>query len=142
MGSPQHTPRNEIEVGHQPNDSVALPPPFFFDADDLNSRRSTGVIFTGSSTLFLPPIELSVLETEVYGDAVDKVTKLHASQRFHLSYVARQRGYMTIGGLRVLLVGDSFVETGKNTIYDGEVEHVNPAATLKEWDVVGEVWAS
>ena len=102
------------------------------------------MVFTGPSTLFLPPVELSVLETGAHGDddAVDKITKLQASQHFQLSYVARRRGYMTFGGLRVLLVGDSFVETGKNPTHDGEVGRVSPAATLKEWNVAGEVWVS
>jgi trafficking protein particle complex subunit 13 len=136
-GSPRQKFRDEIEKEYQPNDSITLPPPFFSDTDESYSRRSTGVMFTGSSALFLPSVELSVSETEVHGDATENVTKLHASQDFELSYLPRQKGYTTIGGLRVLLVGDG---TGKDSIYSEDIMRMSPVVTLKEWDVVGEVW--
>jgi hypothetical protein len=55
-----------------------------------------------------------------------------------MSYLPRQKGYTTIGGLRVLLVGDNFTDAGKDPLFDG---CTNPV-TLKEWDVVAEVWVS
>jgi hypothetical protein len=95
-------------------------------------------VFTGSSALFLPPVELSVPEAKDDGDVVESVRKLHASQDFEMSYLPRQKGYTTIGGLRVLLVGDNFTDAGKDPLFDG---CTNPV-TLKEWDVVAEVWVS
>jgi len=68
---------------------------------------------------------------------------LHASQDFDLSYIPREKGYVTIGGLRVLLVGDSFfTDVGKDSIHTGDVMPTGRVVTLKEWDVVAEVWVS
>ena len=134
--------RDEISGEHQTNDVITLPPPFFFDTDESNSRRSTGVVFTGSSALFLPSVELSVSETQVYSDPTDNYMMLHGSQDFDLSYLPREEGYTTIGGLRVLLVGDSFTDIGKDSIHTGNVMYTGPVVTLKEWDIVAEVWVS
>lgn len=138
-GSPRQKFRDEIENEHHPNYSITLPPPFFSDPDELNSRRSTGAVFIGSSALFLPPVELSVSETGVHSDATETVIKLHASQDFEVSYLPTHKGYTTIGGLRVLLVGDDLTDTGRDS---GDVTCMSPVVTLKEWDVVTEIWVS
>jgi hypothetical protein len=89
----------------------------------------------------LPAVELSVSDTEVHSDATESVI-LHGVQDFELSYLPRKKGYTTIGGLRVLLVGDNFTDAGKDSIYSGDVIRTSPAVILKEWDVVAEVWVS
>jgi len=138
MDSPQQKYHNVVEGDHQHNDSVTLPPPFLPDTDEASSRRSTGAVYIGSSAFFLPSVELSVPEAKVSGDVAENVRKLYASQDFELSYLPRQKGYTTLGGLRVLLVGDDFADAGEDPIFH---RCTNPV-TLKEWDVVAEVWVS
>jgi trafficking protein particle complex subunit 13 len=133
--SPLHNFSDERERKRQPNHSITLPPPFFSENDESDARRSTGVVFTGSSALFLPSVELSVSETDIHGGVTENVTKIRASQDFELSYFPRQKGYTTIGGLRVLLVADNYTNTGTDSI------SMSPIVMLKEFDV-GEVWVS
>ena len=124
----------------EPSDLVTLPPPFFSDTDESNPP-STGV-FTGSSALFLPSVELCTSETEMCSDPTEGVGKLHASQDFELLYLPRQKGYMATGGLRVLLVRDSFTDAVRDSVYDGDTESISLCVILKEWDVVAEVWVA
>ena len=60
------------------------------------------------------------------------------SQEFSLEFLPVRAGFATVGGLRVLLVEDRLVDTE-----GGEEQRARrplEARTLKEWDVVAEVW--
>ncbi len=63
--------------------------------------------------------------------------KVTASQEFELSYVPRKSGFLAVGGLRILIVEDRLVDEDESA--DGPVPVMEPR-TLKEWEVVGEVW--
>ncbi|KAF8078173.1 hypothetical protein FPV67DRAFT_1662915 [Lyophyllum atratum] len=114
-------------------DATSLPPPYFSGPDELRSR-STSVLYIGSSALYLPAIELSVTK----GYAADQMV---AVQDFEVSYMPTQKGFTTVGGLRVLLVEDRFMsesDSADDTYHSG----ASRARVLKEWDVVSEVWVS
>ncbi|KAG6910920.1 hypothetical protein DXG01_006603 [Tephrocybe rancida] len=111
------------------NDVAMLPPPYFKGQDELKAPPT--VLYVGSSVLSLPPIELSRS-----GGSTDQIVKV---QDFKLNYLPTQKGFATVGGLRILLVEDRFMngsdaETG---ILGGGLSQ---ARMLKEWDVISEVW--
>ncbi|EAU88405.2 hypothetical protein CC1G_05171 [Coprinopsis cinerea okayama7 len=103
-----------------------LPIPYFEGYDELRPL-SDGVIATGASAVFLPPITLSSGEEGTANNP--------AVQEFQLTFVPVRRGFVTIGGLRILLVEDT-------TETEGEEPRWKPTRiqTLKEYDVIGEVW--
>jgi len=55
-------------------------------------------------------------------------------QDFEMTFIALQRGFSTIGGLRILVVDDHLDE--------GESKRQTRARILKEYDVIGELWVS
>jgi len=128
---------------------VALPPPFFTAADEnLHQKRQGNVSFFGQSAVVLPVVELKeqamAATSDADSDSEDEderkgpPLRLYTTQDFELSFVALQTGFATVGGLRLLLADDRFVRDG-----DGDEEmHVKrtEAHTLKEWDVVSEVF--
>ncbi|KAJ7184179.1 hypothetical protein C8R46DRAFT_452363 [Mycena filopes] len=111
-----------------------LPPPFFMGADELKSAKS-GVVFCGASTLFLQPIELARPE-EVPDDDAD--SKIQEVQDFELQYMPTSTGFSTVGGLRVILLDDKYLDDSP----DSRPLFRPEAKVLKEWDVVAEVWVS
>lgn len=121
-------------------DTVSLPPPFFQGVDELKHARSS-VLFVGSSVLHLPIIELSASAVAGHTQA-DQAT---AVQEFQLSYLPLQKGYTTVGGLRVLLIDDRFIGVGESLDDASQNERRRGpilARILKEWDIVSEVWVS
>lgn len=125
-----------VDQTERNNNAITLPPPHFNGSEELKS--SLGVLYVGSSALFLPPIELS---SEIA--SADSV-KACAVQDFELAYIPVQKGLMTVGGLRVLLVGDLLMdENDRSEDPNGErIRGRQQTQVLKEWDVVGEVWVS
>jgi len=91
--------------------TVVLPPPF-----GTVGTPGGGVEFLGASAMFLDPVCLK-------GGIV--------SLSFSLTYMPMQKGFSTVGGLRILLVGDQM---------DGEDREKEDALPLKEWDVIAELW--
>ncbi|KAF5386937.1 hypothetical protein D9615_001712 [Tricholomella constricta] len=117
-------------------DFAPLPPPYIGCSDELKSRPTT-VLYTGSSAIYLPVIELVVADRQ--GQAADQLIAVYD---FQLSYVPIAKGFATVGGLRVLLTEDRFLNEGgtaDDTYRSGGTAH---ARVLKEWDVVSEVWVS
>jgi len=147
----QHT---TDDVGRD-GDVVALPPPFFEGPDELKFARLTGFAFIGDSAIFLPPFELCEQPAEDV-ETIDHVghdqvagaeRKAHAVHQFKLSYLPLRKGFLTIGGLRVLLVDDRGVNSDEgleDSVHDGkeEMRKHSEVRILKEWDVVGEVWVT
>lgn len=111
---------------HRSTKSVILPPPFF-ESDDMSLTKLPAVMFSGSSAIFLPPVGLSPAES-LEADSTSETTeaKGHASQDFQLYFIALRSGFATVGGVRILLLADD-EETAK---------------TLKQWEVVAEVWVA
>ncbi|GLB35170.1 putative protein of unknown function (DUF974) [Lyophyllum shimeji] len=116
-------------------DTVSLPPPYFSGLDEFRSP-SISVLYIGSSAMHLPPIELYAKGP--HGEATDQMI---AVQDFDLSYVPTQKGFATVGGLRVLLIEDRFLSES-DTVDDIYRSGTSPARVLKEWDVISEVWVS
>ncbi|KAJ4488342.1 DUF974-domain-containing protein [Lentinula aciculospora] len=141
----------------------SLPPPYFEKVDDSKKQRMTAVTFSGPSAIVLPPIEL-VVPSKYHSNqsAVDpqsgsrSALKHQAILDFELDYVALRRGFATVGGLRLLLVGEKLVnddteeeeEDGQSAVMktleeeeDGQsaVMKTLEMKTLKEWNVVAEM---
>ncbi|KAL7283181.1 hypothetical protein ACG7TL_002607 [Trametes sanguinea] len=138
-----------------------LPPP------ELQSAKpgTSDVAFLGTSALFLPPLRLPIpdppaplerqtghsrgisdstdssadSDSEDLARAVDRV-KVTASQQFELSYLPLKTGFLTVGGLRVLVVDDRIVDEGEAADGLSLGQYATEPRTLKEWDVVGEIW--
>jgi len=122
---------------HSPTqaDTVTLPSPF----TEPCLGRQVGVTFVGSSATFLPPFRISRAEAASNHQVENQTTedmapKVEATQDFELTYIPLQKGFVTIGGLRILLVEDK-VDRG-----DTEVDRQKNVRILREWDVVAELW--
>ncbi|THV08043.1 DUF974-domain-containing protein, partial [Dendrothele bispora CBS 962.96] len=165
-GRGQETPSLRSNAGFV----VALPPPYFTTAaatDDQAKKRQGNVSFYGQSAIALPPVELreqvvsragvtgagavnasvaanadSSSEDEDEGKTRGPPMRLYATQDFELSFVPLQKGFATIGGLRLLLADDKFIRDDHGQEGDEEHMHVKRSEThtMKEWDVVGEVF--
>ncbi|KAF5373020.1 hypothetical protein D9758_001739 [Tetrapyrgos nigripes] len=159
-GEGHATPRSHV-ADHK-SFSLSLPPPYF--TDEAQYQKISGKL------LGFPPIELHEQAQAASGsgsgsgtgvvagpgsnsdssDDEDGKTKtspsrLYATHDFELSFVASQKGFATIGGLRLLLADDRYVKDDSGNEGEDEMHmHVkrSEAHTLKEWDVVGEVFLS
>lgn len=80
----------------------------------------------------LEPIKLDASHLE---DADSR--KAEGSQRFELTFLALQSGYVCVGGLRILLMDRKSRDTEMASCSVAE-----EAKILKEFDVVGEIWVS
>ena len=104
--SPRVMYKDETEnEGGDENEAIDLPSPFTLSEEVVKKR---GVSPTGVSTF----------ELELGNERGETL-----SGEFKLEYIAFKRGFCTVGGLRVLAVGDGPV-----------------ASVVKEWDVIGEMW--
>ncbi|RDB21191.1 Trafficking protein particle complex subunit 13 [Hypsizygus marmoreus] len=142
--SPRHLDLYDIDRDHEKTriggDAVPLPPPFFDSPDELKCSKFPDITFVGSSAVYLPPVELSM-----GGGGRNQAEQIVAVQDFELSYLPLQGGYATVGGLRVLVVEDSFVDVGENIAETPRSQRSNgliQPRVLKEWDVVSEIWVS
>jgi len=73
-----------------------------------------------------------------------------ASQELELDYLPLKTGFITVGGLRVVVVEDRLADGEASEEGDeaGKAEHgenarvrpLDSVRVLKEWDVVGELW--
>ncbi|KAF8626146.1 hypothetical protein AX15_005040 [Amanita polypyramis BW_CC] len=110
-----------------------FPPPFFDDPNELETTSlQPGVVYVGSSIIFLPRITLG---TEILGDGQNQIV-----QEFEATYVPLRKGFISFGGLRALLVEDRIIDTSdedkKPTLVQERI------STLKEWNVVGDIWVT
>jgi len=85
-----------------------------------------------SSLLFLSPVELGLSSHQG-----ERLSKVQLVQEFEMTFVALQKGFSTVGSLRILLVDDDLDE-GENK----KMKSPTRARVLKEYDVVGELWVS
>ncbi|KAJ6547151.1 hypothetical protein B0H19DRAFT_1164229 [Mycena capillaripes] len=116
-----------------------LPPPFFEGPDELKFAKS-GVVFSGASAIFLQPFELVRPAGEGEKADGDEDNKVQAVQNFELQYMPVSKGFSTVGGLRIILLEDKYVEESDGQ--DDKPLFRAEAKTLKEWDVVAEIWVS
>ncbi|KAH7927743.1 DUF974-domain-containing protein [Leucogyrophana mollusca] len=124
-----------------------LPPPCFEISDDEKRAKLKGCTFLGTSALFLDPIRLSHSSELHTGGAMDdhvgeETFRAEASCDFDLTYLPLQSGFVGVGGLRIMLVGDEIVDPDAvqpRTATDGEHKRIVPQI-MKELDVVAEVW--
>jgi hypothetical protein len=114
---------------------LVLPPPF-----TSATAPPGGVAFIGPSALPLPILRISQSDGASYPDAAEEggegggsgaAVWRRAEREFKLCFVPTRRGFVTLGALRVLLVGDKIGESAAAR---------EPARTLRAWDVIGEVW--
>ncbi|KAJ8482272.1 hypothetical protein ONZ51_g5473 [Trametes cubensis] len=142
---------------------IDLPPPE--SRAQSGATSSDGVTFLGTSALFLPPLRLPIpdppaplpsqaghsrgisdsTDSSADSDAEDLASKIdrikvNASQEFELSYLPLKTGFITVGGLRVLLVEDRLADEDDG--FEGVIagQYATEPRTLREWDVVGEIW--
>ena len=148
--------------------SVVLPPPFAV-TDPSAPAAPSGVRQLGPSATFLPQLRLlapqlggaddaaghepghertfsestvasSEMDSDLHETLVSRVPRVLASQDFHLEFLPRKTGFATVGGLRALVAEDRMVE-GEDVAGDKPV-WLAEARTLKEWDVVAEIWVN
>ena len=93
------------DEGGDENETMIFPSPFTLSEEVAKKR---GASPTGASAF---PLEMK-------GERGGM-----ASREFKLEYIAFKKGFCTVGGLRVLAVGDGPV-----------------ASVVKEWNVIGEMW--
>ena len=106
VASPRVMYRDEAEnEGGGENEAIVLPSPFALPEEVAEKR---GASPAGASAF---PLEIEMEG----GEAV--------SREFELEYLAFKRGFCTVGGLRVLVVGDGPV-----------------VSVAKEWNIIGEMW--
>ncbi|PCH38720.1 DUF974-domain-containing protein [Wolfiporia cocos MD-104 SS10] len=147
------------------NGTVILPPPHPA-ADVKASARSHDVRYLGASTVFLPQLRLvapaghsasavfehaPTHERNVSTASVDSTdseledmsgasaVKVIASQDFELTYLPLKSGFITVGGLRVILVEDRSVEGDVQGEPEG-VQYAEKPRELRYWEVVAEIW--
>ncbi|KAJ3842880.1 DUF974-domain-containing protein [Lentinula raphanica] len=130
-----------------------LPPPFFVEkekVDEAKRQRMSRVVFCGPSTIVLPDVELRVPESHTTGDTPSQTGGLRPGKKhqatldFELDYVALKRGFALVGGLRLVLVGERFLDDDDDDGHGAVVEDqkMPEARTLKEWNVIAEMLVS
>ncbi|KAK7043735.1 hypothetical protein VNI00_008347 [Paramarasmius palmivorus] len=130
------TPRN---IGEN---TMLLPPPHY-DSEDLKRLKLTGgVSFIGPSAIPLPPIDLIEQQPVAQGDDLQLAQgRVYAEHDFELTYVPHRTGFHNVGGIRLLLTDELFLD--RVSMADDEVEktaRITDMHVLKEWDIIAEVW--
>lgn len=147
------TPRQSIsddaprDGGRTPgtDNTVTLPPPYFSGANEPNGTRQNSALFIGSSVALLPPIELAPYSNEQPAPSssgsnqTESSPNIQALQEFDLTFISMQKGFTTVGGLRILLLEDKWVDDKDLVV---EEKRIRRAIVLKEYDTVAEVWVS
>ncbi|KAG1842662.1 DUF974-domain-containing protein [Suillus subalutaceus] len=131
QGSPNMTSENLLVIS--PEKMIArptLPPPYFEFADEEKCVKLKGCVSVGSSTH-----HANHHEDSSDGD----VEKAEGSQEFELTFLPVQTGFVRAGGLRILLVRDELVDVGSDQA-TRRLGSAMEAKTLKELDVVAELW--
>ncbi|KAJ7236717.1 hypothetical protein B0H12DRAFT_1204464 [Mycena haematopus] len=126
--SPMATTFN-YALAHQKLLAPTLPPPFFEGVDELKfANAKTGVVFCGPSAVICGPEKADGEED----------SKVQVVQDFELHYMPVSRGFNTVGGLRVILLEDKFLEESSDAQDDKLEPFRAEGKTVKEWDVVAE----
>jgi len=133
---PLQTPQESVEgqAGFLGDGTrVVLPPPYFEGNLDELKVHTNGVVYSGPSTISLDLLELSLVSNE--GSKPDEKLKVRAVQDFEVVYIPVRTGFHTIGGIRILALEDRLVEGDDNP-------PKRKASTVKEYEVIGEVWVT
>lgn len=113
------------------NSQAVFPPPYF--EQEVNGVfSSSAVVPVGPSLLFLPSVELGLSSHQKEG-----LSKGQLIQEFEMTFVALQRGFSAVGGIRIFVV-DNDLDEGENKRMKSQTR----TRILKEYDVVGELWVS
>jgi hypothetical protein len=137
IASPRLSCTDEVVDGA---DVVSLPLPFSEAVGEMKFDPSTEVAFVGPSAIILDPI--TFCESAKRNPPAGKpegVVNTQASREFELSYLPLRTGFLTVGGLRVLLLENRTVSS-LDSERGADIQKHGEALTLKEWDVIGEVW--
>ena len=142
VDSPRTTQLAGVEADESP---LRLPPPEPVAGDEVRYEKLRGAThFLGPSMLLVPPMAFArtILETTSgendarIGGAEPATKKEERFWEFELAYTPLKIGFVPVGGLRVLLLEDR-VDGGVEAYLD---KRANGPVTLKEWDVIGEIW--
>ncbi|KAF5391817.1 hypothetical protein D9757_001692 [Collybiopsis confluens] len=133
------TLESQIEIAStSPSDLLSsLPPPYFEKIDESKHWRMSAVTFSGPSAIVLPPVDLESPEST--SAAPWPAPKHQGTLDFELEYVPMRRGFAAVGGVRLLLIGERVVDVNEEDEADTVALKPIPM-TLKEWNVVGEIW--
>ena len=129
---------------------IRLLRPIPVSGDEERYAKVDDVRFIGSSVQILQPIALtSPAHSQVADDSSDdetlasveahvKSSRIEGYADFDLTWLPLRPGLLSVGGIRASLI-DSRMEDiqGEKT---SELDGLSPR-TLKEWDIIGEVWA-
>ncbi|KAF8556912.1 DUF974-domain-containing protein [Imleria badia] len=126
------SPQRLVAAGGDP--LLSLPPPYFEIPDDTRNAKLRGCAFLGPSAIPLDPIHL-VQQDMLASDP----PRVEASQPFELTFLPRRTGFVCVGGLRLVLIGDHLsdadIEPGTNANTS-----VKEPRTVKELDIIAEIW--
>ncbi|KAI0316792.1 hypothetical protein OF83DRAFT_1059760 [Amylostereum chailletii] len=141
-----NSPRQHRQDG---DPTKGLPCPEPERGDEARYAKVRGARFLGPSVQILPPVNLlsPVLsrandgdsDDEVSVDTHDKTPKVEGFTEFEMKWIPVQTGFVRVGGVRVLVVEDWVEEMIESR--GGGMDKMSPR-TLKEWDVVGELWVT
>ncbi|KAG0706365.1 DUF974-domain-containing protein [Suillus ampliporus] len=146
QGSPNMASENTLVLSPQKmlahGGLPTVPPPYFEFADEEKRENLKGCVFIGSSTLFLDPITLTDASPASHHEDLSDgdVEKVEGSQEFELTFLPVQTGFVRVGGLRLLLIRDEFIDAGADQATYRLGSGTGEARTLKELDVVAELW--
>lgn len=112
-----------------------------FPSPLYSASTSSCLIPLGSNVIWLPQFELFHEWDDTKGTEIEINSKLTVKTQFRYQFIATQRGFSTIGGLRLLSVEDRIV---KDDNPDGMLpllpQERNAAKVIKEWDVISDIW--
>lgn len=130
----EHSIPENVPVNN--GDTSLLPPPYFESGqEDVESHN--GVSYTGPSAVILPDV---IIDYTAVGQNAEGTAKVQIVQDFELPFIALRKGFSTVGGLRILLVGDQAILD--DTEDERGIEGIAKVLVLKEYDVVNEVWVA
>ena len=80
-------------------------------------------------------------ELDVPLGMVQRSVRTISSHQFELEYLPLRSGFLTIGGIRIILVDDKLVDESDDSVIEtGKPKGPENIRTVKEYDVVGELW--
>jgi hypothetical protein len=143
------SPKQEHEDQGPSVDEPILPAPFAVPVSEPSTTSTPGAIFLGSSAVFLEKIVLPESYPEeargvqdATGPASGSNSKVRVEREFELSYLPLRKGFLTLGGLRVILAEDRMVAVNDDANEDSHQvsQPTLEPRVLDEWEVVAEVW--
>ncbi|KAH9043411.1 DUF974-domain-containing protein, partial [Lactarius pseudohatsudake] len=116
-----------------------VPPPEPVAGDEGRYEKLRGAThFVGPSTLLVPPLTFAARTVPETSSTSSFGGEEEHFWEFELAYAPLKTGFVPVGGLRVLLLEDR-VDGGAEAYAD---KRTSVPATLREWDVIGEIGSS